>query len=828
LIAGTFIPGIGTALGLILTGTGLILGGFAAQLELQKPELERRQLALRTRRDTGAPHPIVYGTSKVGTKNSILYLPLTLCHGSRDGQGIAEIRDVYLDGKHALDSDGEYVEGTQWSQYTLAFAKLGGTSTQNIGGTDIPNLAGEADKALYEVSGSTWNNTTDKGAGLAALLLRMRQRPSSVDDVGLAFPRGAPEVACIVKGNLVEDTRSEVAGVNITFNENAPFADTIVRASGSFSTDGYVAGDRVEVSGSGSNDGNYTITNVATSTLTISFLNDLADEGPVGGVTLKRWAHPDSGADNPAMCLRDYLLSDKYGPGYAATLIHEQSFKDAADYCDESVTVPAPITSQNRFTCNGWLDTGRTVKQNIEEILSSCRGNLVFELGQFRLYIRQVTTANADVELTAANIIGDWSFRSGGIADKYNTVRATFVDPTRNYKPVQTQWPRTSVSNTYLTEDNEFENVAELQLPLTNDQHTAQHICEAVLLETRQGITAQCRCTEEVLRLSVGDVVKVTHDTPAWDQKEFWIVEMSLLPDTTVQVTLAEYEPSVYTISTLDDQDTSPDTGLGDLFDVAPPTNVILDSGTLLDRVRVQWTEADDAFVDFYEVQGRHVDGDNTYRTFARVRGFETPEAFITSVRNGQTWQARVRTINQIDVASAWAESAQHVAQSHDNPEVALTLTPVANGVEIAVSDWDVDADGVDAVYAELYVRENATASGPNPFETPAYWVYRFLSGDTNAFLEPAADDRYVRCFAVPYNAWGERGILTATSEAQSGATGAGPTAPPSGIVVTNSNLREGVDTADVSDSATTRIEAGDSATDQADATDTATNVLNP
>jgi hypothetical protein len=73
---------------------------------------------------------------------------------------------------------------------------------------------------------------------------------------------------------------------NVTFTEVGATGDTITRASGSFVADGFAAGMRIDVSGSGSNNfTNALITAVSATVLTLD-TQDLAAEGPVGNVTI--------------------------------------------------------------------------------------------------------------------------------------------------------------------------------------------------------------------------------------------------------------------------------------------------------------------------------------------------------------------------------------------------------------------------------------------------------------------------------------------------------------------------------------------------------------
>jgi hypothetical protein len=293
--------------------------------------------------------------------------------------------------------------------------------------------------------------------------------------------------------------------------------------------------------------------------LTLSSLEALVNEGPSAGITLARWGHPmTGGGQNPALCIRDYLLSTVYGWGLPAAMIDEPSFATAAAYCEALIDYPLTAGNDNttRLMCNGVLDTGKTLQSNLEELLSSCRGAIDWSGGTAKLLIRSETGPAAVLALSPANIVGQWSFRNAGNTDRWNLVTASYVDPLNGeFKAAQTQWPPIG-SNAYLTADNSFLNRLDLSLPFTNDGAMAQMIAQITLNESRNGISCSVRCTEEALQVSVGDLVTVTHDTPGWDVKPFWVQRMELLPDTNVVLTLSEYEPDAYDLATMEDRRT--------------------------------------------------------------------------------------------------------------------------------------------------------------------------------------------------------------------------------------------------------------------------------
>jgi Putative phage tail protein len=311
-----------------------------------------------------------------------------------------------------------------------------------------------------------------------------------------------------------------------------------------------------------------------------------------------------------------------------------------------------------RHTCNGVVDTGRPTSDNLQELLSSCRGNLVWEQGQFKLTIRSELVAGPTVTLSPANIIGEWSFRNAGLEEKWNSVTATYIEPANGeFKTQDVQWPIVGTTNNYLTSDGGFTNNLQLSLPFTNDQLMAQMLAQIILNESRLGISCSMRCNEEALALSVGDKVNVTHPTPGWTNKVFWVTALELLPDTTVSVSLQEYDSTAYSLSTMEDRRTFPATTLDSIFTVPPPgavTTVGLSGGGL----KISWVGASYGLIDFYEVQTRITSAGEDYVTIERVREQGLLQAIAPLARPGQTWDARVRVVNVAGWASEWSNAS--------------------------------------------------------------------------------------------------------------------------------------------------------------------------
>ena len=258
-------------------------------------------------------------------------------------------------------------------------------------------------------------------------------------------------------------------------------------------------------------------------------------------------------SENPADCIRDFMTSTRYGLGIPAEQIDATSFAAAAAYCDEEVTVTLSSgthTLADRFTCNGFLLPDNGPLSNLERLLSSCCGRIVIEGGKYKLLIRQVQSAET-FELNRTNIVGDWTFVRTGVTETPNTLVGTYVDNLFNYQPRQATWPEAGADNDFLTADNDYAVETRIDLPFTENAYMAEMICSQQFLERRADMGCALTAQREALKLSVGDVVNVTHDTPSWTDQKMWVEAVALGRDGLVKLALKEYDPDAYAVPTM-------------------------------------------------------------------------------------------------------------------------------------------------------------------------------------------------------------------------------------------------------------------------------------
>ena len=258
-------------------------------------------------------------------------------------------------------------------------------------------------------------------------------------------------------------------------------------------------------------------------------------------------------SENPADCIYDYMTSTRYGMGIPTAQMDETSFSAAAAYCDEEVTITlssGTVTLDDRFTCNGFLMPDDGPLSNLERLLSSCCGRIVTEGGKYKLVIRQTQSAEA-FELNRTNIVGEWSFVRTGIDETPNTLVCTYVDSDLNYTPQPITIPEAGASNAYLTEDNDYNVEARLELPFTESLYMAEMIASQQFLERRADMGCTLVAQREALKLAIGDVVNVTHDTPSWTDQTMWVEAIGLRRDGLVGLALKEYDAAAYTVPTM-------------------------------------------------------------------------------------------------------------------------------------------------------------------------------------------------------------------------------------------------------------------------------------
>ena len=243
---------------------------------------------------------------------------------------------------------------------------------------------------------------------------------------------------------------------------------------------------------------------------------------------------------NPALCLADYLINSEFGLGVAADKVDWPAIVTAADGCDVSVTVPGG--TETRFTCNGVLFGTDSHRTNINKILSSMNGTLVYTNGEYILragiYEAPAQSLNEDDLIGAVGI--KTSFER---SDRFNTVKGVFVDPAQNHK--SSEFPKVQLAAA-LSRDNALVLEKEMQFPMTNSSFGAQRLAHKLINKTSQQKVITFPANLGALRIIAGDRVNVSIEELSWSNKIFQCVGWTFADDGGVNLTLREDDQDAY------------------------------------------------------------------------------------------------------------------------------------------------------------------------------------------------------------------------------------------------------------------------------------------
>ena len=359
-------------------------------------------------------------------------------------------------------------------------------------------------------------------------------------------------------------------------------------------------------------------------------------------------------SDNPILAIRDYLTNTRYGRGIATSLIDDASFIVGANYCDSTVSIGGATVK--RYTTNGIVNTAQGSIGILKQLLTSCKGFLVFTGGKYKIVIDKPESAVFTFD--EDNIVGAWTVSLGSKNNQFNRIRANFINKNKDWQPdiaiIESTQLRTLDNNELLEKT--------ITLPYTTDIDRAKMITSINLNQSRQKISCEFTSTIEALKSEVGDVVYIKHSTVGWQYlnnnagKIFRIIKMRLMNNDEVRVSAVEYSDASYNFGTIPIADTAPNTNLPDVSIAKIPVNLSVSEELFVTntgqgvqvRANLSWTAPTDAFTQFYEVEFSQ--GSGAFKFVTQTRLTSAP---VNNLQAGN-FTFRVRTVNTIGVKSAY------------------------------------------------------------------------------------------------------------------------------------------------------------------------------
>lgn len=248
-------------------------------------------------------------------------------------------------------------------------------------------------------------------------------------------------------------------------------------------------------------------------------------------------------SDNPALCLRDYLLNSTYGLDEPVGRVDDNYFIKAANVC-QHYNYPT-LTGDQRFTLNGAFTTGEQPVDILGLMLTSLGGQLWYGQGKWRLkaahYEAPTILLNEDDLRSGVDVVTRHSRR-----DNFNTVSGIYRGEETSYEP--TDYPR--VTDALYVEQDGQELVQDSDLTFTDTSAMARRLALIFLERNRQQVTVNATFGLKAFQVQVADIIKFSFDRFDFDEKEFEVANWSFTMDPggepLVQLSLREIQASVF------------------------------------------------------------------------------------------------------------------------------------------------------------------------------------------------------------------------------------------------------------------------------------------
>jgi hypothetical protein len=272
---------------------------------------------------------------------------------------------------------------------------------------------------------------------------------------------------------------------------------------------------------------------------------------------------------NPGAVWYDYMTAERYGAGFATTevdSISSISTTTSTSLYSISNEIPAnqylyggtTASTQVRYEINGVLNTGDTIKTNLEKINLSSSSYTAYDHKEGRWRIipnRKLSTQELDncYVFTDDNIIGDITLTSTNLEDLYNSVEVSFASRVNRDQTDYYRYALSPAARNTLEPNNKLQ----LNTALVNNSIHAGRIGLMELTASRYDQMITFQTDYAGLQVEAGDVVKITNSVLAFDAKPFRVIRMRETEgeDATLaaEVTAIEYNDEVYYDNTLTD-----------------------------------------------------------------------------------------------------------------------------------------------------------------------------------------------------------------------------------------------------------------------------------
>jgi len=408
-------------------------------------------------------------------------------------------------------------------------------------------------------------------------------------------------------------------------------------------------------------------------------------------------------SDNPALCIRDYLISD-YGLGENTSYIDDDTVETAANACDRTAS-----NNDTWFTINGAFITSSQPADILNDMLSSMAGIIWYAQGKWRMRAAKwetpTLTLNED-DLRGPIQVGTRHSRR----DNFNIIKGTWRGADSDWQT--TDYPEYKVAQA-ITDDGGLESTLDLPLLFTDNPDEAQRIARIVYERNRQQLTVSAQFGLRAMSCQIGDFIQLDNDRMGWTNKYWEVIEWSFGMkgvDLVVNMVLREITSSVFDEISNYVTYEKDNTSIASPFDTqdvtisaATKTTSFSSEGNLIPKLKWVWTVTDESDVDYYIFGWRTTASGDYTEVVLKDRTFEIEPAIA-----GATYYVRVRAVNHQGVAGTPSTRSDQASTDTDAPATPTLNTPIG-GYQAITLTWAAPSE---ADFRHMEIQRSDTSTG--------------------------------------------------------------------------------------------------------------------
>lgn len=250
-------------------------------------------------------------------------------------------------------------------------------------------------------------------------------------------------------------------------------------------------------------------------------------------------------SENPAFCIRDLLLSKRYGLGQIIKpdMIIEETFREAADYCDYEVEYKDAkdnIQREKRYRLNIILDQAKDAISHLADMLINFGGFLTFPNNQVSLRVEKQT--NISYAFDDDTIVqGTMEVTQTPYDETPNLYRVGYYEPSQAWKMV-----RPKIEDTVDIIERGYTLDHDLNFPGTISQSQALRLGKFIeKLNRHCSIVISFGVSTNAMHLEAGDIVNVSWNN-TFQNMPFRILEIREVGNGTYVIKARQYNESIY------------------------------------------------------------------------------------------------------------------------------------------------------------------------------------------------------------------------------------------------------------------------------------------